>query len=171
MKYSRYSWSTWFVMKIFIKLTTYSMLKARDMEEEAYKWISDWGPLVNPFINYIFLPISRVVILLYQQAEPFWDNVYYGYVFPLYNYHIRDLVEPPFYLLQDISVKILIFNFSVYETLICIDLGTLVFIFLFLFACGDIVSFYYTMEMRKLYRKVKTEMELESEEEQSFRYI
>ena len=101
MKYSRYSWSTWFVLKIFIKLTTYSMLKARDMEEEAHKWITDWGPIVNPFIDYVFLPVSRIVIF-------FLDDDYYFFNGPLYNCYIKDLVEPPFYIIQDISVKILI---------------------------------------------------------------
>ena len=74
MKYSWYSWSTWFVLKIFIKLTTYSLLKARDMEEEAHKWITDWGPIVNPFIDYVFLPLSRIVLFFYNQMEAFSDD-------------------------------------------------------------------------------------------------
>ena len=142
MKYSRYSWSTWFVLKIFIKLTTYSMLKARDMEEEAHKWITDWGPIVNPFIDYFFLPVSRIVTFFYHQTEPFSDNVYYVYILPLYNGHIKNLLEPPLYLLQTMCFKIMIFNISVYETLICVDLGILVFLCFFLFAFGDIACFY-----------------------------
>ena len=166
----RYSWSTWFVLKIFIKLTTYSLLLARDMEEEAHKWISDWGPIVNPFIDYFFLPVSRLVIFFYHQMEPFSDNVYYVYILPLYNGYIRNLLEPLLYLLQTICFKIMIFNISVYETLICVDLGILVFICLFLFACGDIASFYWKMEMKKIFRKVEKDIELECEHEESLRY-
>ena len=170
IKYSRYSWSTWFVLKICIKLTTYSLLLARDMEEEAHKWISDWGPIVNPFIDYFFLPVSRLVIFFYHQTEPFSDNVYYVYILPLYNGYIRNLLEPLLYLLQTICFKIMIFNISVYETLICVDLGILVFICLFLFACGDIASFYWKMEMKKIFRKVEKDIELECEHEESLRY-
>jgi hypothetical protein len=64
----------------------------------------------------------------------------------------------------------MIFNISVYETLVCVDLGILVFICLFLFACGDIACFYWKMEMKKLYRKVRKDKELECEHEESLRY-
>ena len=83
-----------------------------------------------------------------------------------YTCYIKDLVEPPFYIIQDISVKILIFNLSFYETFICIDLGTLVFIFIFFFACRDIFCFYWKKKMKKIYRKVKNELELEYEYKQ-----
>merc|ERR1711936_1081502 len=140
LKYSKYSWSTWLVMKIWIKLTTYFMLKARDMEAEAYNWISDWGPLVNPFINFIFWPVSRLVVLFYEQTEHFWNSVYFEHLLPIYLYHIQHLIEPPFFLLQDISVKLLTLTFSIYEALLCIDYWTLVFVVLFLFAVGETAS-------------------------------
>ena len=136
------------------------------MEEEAHKWITDWGPIVNPFIDYVFLPVSRIATFFYNQMGAASDDEYYFFNGPLYNSYIKDLVEPPFYIIQDISVKILIFDLSFYETFICIDLGTLVFIFIFLFACRDIFCFYWKKKMKKLYRKVKLELELEYEQEE-----
>jgi len=50
-RYSRYSWLTWIVVKIILKVTTYTVLKADKMDEEAHTWITDWGPFVNPFIS------------------------------------------------------------------------------------------------------------------------
>ena len=156
-------WSTWFVLKIFIKLTTYSMLKARDMEEEAHKWITDWGPIGDPFIEYVFFSVSRIAILFFNQIEAFSEYDYYFINGPLYNCYIKYLIEPPFFILQDISVKILIFDLSFYETFIRIDLGSLVFIFIFFCACRDIFCFYWKKKMKKIYRKVKNELELEYE--------
>jgi len=156
MKYSRYSWSTWFVLKIFIKLTTYSMLKARDMEEEAHAWITDWGPIVNPFIDYIFFPVLRILTFLNQHMELFTEDVISDYLFPLY-----DFFEPFLTIVRDISVKLMLFNLAVYETLVCVDLGTLVFVILFLCACGDILCWHWQAQVMKIYKKVKREVDRE----------
>ena len=171
-KYSKYIWSTWFVMKIWIKLTTYSMLKARGQEIEAYNWITDWGPLVMPFVNWIFLPLSRLLLFFYEMTEPFWVSLYFENILPIYLRHLQHLVEPPFYMIQDFSVAILISSFSIFRAIQSIDWGTLVFVVLFLFACGESTSFYCKMKMRKMYRKLKKEIEmerLEIEEEQNLK--
>ena len=136
------------------------------MEEEAHRWITDWGPIVNPLIDYVFLSVFRIAIFFYNQMEAFSDDDCSFFNGPIYTCYIKDLVEPPFYIIQDISVKILIFNLSFYETFICIDLGSLVFIFIFLFACRDIFCFYWKKKMKKIYRKVKNELELEYEYKQ-----
>ena len=52
-RYSRYSWITWLVVKIILKVTTYTVLKADKMDAEAHTWITDWGPFVNPVISLV----------------------------------------------------------------------------------------------------------------------
>ena len=164
MKYSRYSWSTWFVLKIFIKLTTYSMLKARDMEEEAQAWITDWGPIVNPFIDYVFFPVFKIFMFINSYMDLITEDAIYDYIYPLY-----DLFEPVLTIIRDLSVKLMLFNFSVYETLVCVDLGTLVFIILFLCACGDILCWHWQARIMKIYRKVKRDVEMELGQENNGR--
>ena len=88
--------------------------------------------------------------------ELFTDDTINDYLFPLY-----DILKPFLDIIRDSCVKLLLFNISVYETLICVDLGTLVFILLFLYACADIVCFYWKMKMVKLYKKVKKDLEIE----------
>ena len=161
MKYSKFTWTTWLVFKIFIKLTTYSMLKARNMEEEANQWISDWGPIANPFIDYVFFPILHVFTFINYHMELFTDDIIDDYLFPLYGF-----LKPFLDFLRDSCVKLLLFNISVYETMICVDLGTLVFILLFLYACADIVCFYWKMKMVKIYEKVKKDIEIEYGQEE-----
>ena len=60
---------TWMVWKIFIKVTTYYVMKAMDMDAEAHSWITDWGPLVNTFLYFLQWPGSRLIIFLY--GEPY----------------------------------------------------------------------------------------------------
>ena len=159
LRYSRYTWGTWLVMKIFIKLTTYSMLKERDMEAEAHSWISDWGPLVNPFINFVFWPFSRLVTFFYHFNKSFWDDLYYEYILPIYILYLQHLVEPPLYIIQDTSVRFMVFF---YESLLGLNFGIVVFIIMFIFAIGDIASFYCHRKMKIMFRKVNREIELET---------
>ena len=171
MKYSRYSWGTWIVLKIFIKITTYSMLLAKDMEEEAYKWISDWGPLVNPFIDLIFLPGYRVIVFLYQQFEPFVNDIVFHKLIPLYESYLKVNLEPVVTLIHKLFVDIFWIRKSIYEALLHMDVGTVSFILLFFLACGEVACYYWKMEMKKTFRKVKKQMELEGFNDAHLRYI
>eukprot|EP00092_Neocalanus_flemingeri_P004222 GFUD01004542.1.p1 GENE.GFUD01004542.1~~GFUD01004542.1.p1 ORF type:complete len:360 (-),score=88.50 GFUD01004542.1:151-1080(-) len=110
------------------------------MEVEAYNWITNWGPLVNPFINYIFSPISRLVIFVYHLTEPFRDIIYYEHILPIYLFHFQHLVEPLFFMAQHFSVRFL-------ESLPGIDFEKLFPIIIFVFGCGGMVSVYCYMEI------------------------
>ena len=73
-RYSRYSWITWLVVKIILKVTTYTVLKADKMDAEAHTWITDWGPFVNPVIslvsNQLKITFNWVVCNLFRYAAP-----------------------------------------------------------------------------------------------------
>ena len=88
--------------------------------------------------------------------ELFTEDALYDYIYPLYN-----VLEPVLTIIRDISVKLMLFNFSVYEYFVCVDLGTLVFIILFLCACGDIMCWHWQAKIMKIYRKVKRDVEME----------
>jgi len=87
-RYSRYSWLTWIVVKIILKVTTYTVLKADKMDEEAHTWITDWGPFVNPVISLFSLAMKpsiwtlEIVGLKEPLAELGWhlykNSVFYG---------------------------------------------------------------------------------------------
>jgi len=87
-RYSRYSWLTWIVVKIILKVTTYTVLKADKMDEEAHTWITDWGPFVNPVISLFSLAMKpsiwtlEIVGLREPLAELGWhlykNSVFYG---------------------------------------------------------------------------------------------
>jgi hypothetical protein len=160
LRYSRYTWSTWLVMKVFIKLSTYYMLKGREMEAEAHSWITDWGPLVNPFVNFVLWPLSRVIKFFYRLDTPFWDSVYFEYILPMYILYLQPFVEPPLFLLQDTSVRCLLFFFEFFNGM---NYETMVFIIMFIFAIGDIASFYCHRKMKNLFKK---EIELETFEKE-----
>jgi len=140
------------------------MLKARDMDEEAQAWITDWGPIVNPFIDYVFFPVLRIFMFLNSYMDLFTEDIINDYILPFY-----DLLEPFLTIIRDISVRLMLFNFSVYETLVCVDLGTLVFIILFLYACGDILCWHWQARIMKIYRKVKKDVEMELDQENNAR--
>ena len=72
---------------------------------------------------------------------------------------LLDFGLPFIVIIRNLSVKLMLFNFSVYRTLVCIDLVTHVFIILFLFACGDILRWHWQTQVMKMYRKVKREVE------------
>merc|ERR1711915_340190 len=139
LRYSRYTWGSWFILKVFIKVSTYYALKARDLNTEAYSWITDWGPLVNPFINFILWPFSRVVVFAYSLHSPFWDWIYFQYIVPFYYLYLQDMVEPPLLYVQDISVRIILW---VFENLVSMNIGTVIFIFMILYGISDIISYY-----------------------------
>ena len=145
MKYSRYSWTTWIVFKIFAKLTKYSVLKSKGREAEANTWISDWGPLVNPFIDYFFFPVLKMI---YNFMKPYPDDLYRTFLFPLYHCHLKHRLGPVLFFLKGIFVKFLHFNSSVSKTFIC-DFGTLSFICIYCYAFGDILWFYWKNRVKE----------------------
>ena len=136
LRYSKYIWCTWVVWKIFIKLTTYYVMKAMDMNTEAHSWITDWGPLVNTFIHILQWPGSKLILFLYG--------------------------EPYLFFPQDSSVRSMVFFF---DSLICMNYWTIVFIIMFMYAIWDIASFYGHRRMKALVRQIIKEIELEASEE------
>ena len=82
-RYSRYSWITWLVVKIILKVTTYTVLKADKMDAEAHTWITDWGPFVNPVISLVSNQLKMfqklVCFFTFLNMQPF------QVVKPLYN--------------------------------------------------------------------------------------
>ena len=149
LTYNKFSWTTWIIFKIFIKLTTYSMLKDKGMEEEASQWISDWGPLVNPFIDYVFHPVLRVFMFFNYHMGIFTDDVIHDYLFTVHN-----LLKPFLVLLKHYSMKLLLFKISVYKTSFHVDLRTVFFGVLLLNTLASIVNFYKNFRLAKVYRKV-----------------
>ena len=156
LRYSRYTWGSWFILKVFIKVSTYYALKARDLNTEAYSWITDWGPLVNPFINYILWPFSRVVVFVYSFHSPFWDWIYFHYIVPFYFLYLQDVVEPPLLYAQDISVRIILW---VFENLVGMNIGTVIFIFMILYGISDIISYYGKQKVNLLIKEMQLEYE------------
>ena len=77
LKYLRYGW---LVIKILIKVTTYYMLKERDMLTEAHNWITDWGPI----LNLVFYPLSRILVFIYNLRTTLWDTIYFDYILAVY---------------------------------------------------------------------------------------
>ena len=148
MKYFCYWFTIWLVLKIFVKLTSYSLLMSSGRVEEATTCIHDWGPLVNTFIYYVFIPVSKITMFFYNHVKPFSDDLYRTFLFPLYHCHVKHLLEPALLILRDISIKLLLLNTSVYKTFF-FHLGTLSFIFIFCYACGDIIWIYQKNKMKK----------------------
>ena len=125
------------VWKIFIKVTTYYVMKAMDMDAEAHSWITDWGPLVNTFVYFLQWPGSRLIIFLYG--------------------------EPYLFFLRDSSVRCMVFFF---DSLVGMNYWTIVFIIMLIYAVWDIVSFYGHRKMKMLVRQVIREIELEASEKE-----
>ena len=139
------------------------MLKGRDMEDEAHSWITDWGTLVNPFINFVLWPLSRVLMFFYRLDTSFWDSVYFEYILPMYIFYLQPFVEPLLFLLQDTSVRCLVFFFEFFNGM---NYETMVFIIIFIFAIRDIASFCCNRKIKKLVRQIKREIELETLEKE-----
>ena len=155
IKYSKFSWTTWIIYKIFIKLTTYSILKDRGMEEEANQSLSDWGPIADPFIAYVVFPGLRLVMIFIYPIEQFTDDIINDYLVPLY-----DILKPFLVLLRDLSSQLLLFHFSVSETgWVCvhyIDSTTFVSTLLILYAFANTFCF--------IWKKI---VEMEDDQEES----
>jgi len=165
LRYSRYTWGSWFILKVFIKVSTYYALKARDLNTEAYSWITDWGPLVNPFINFILWPFSRVVVFAYSLHSPFWDWIYFQYIVPFYYLYLQDVVEPPLLYVQDISVRIILW---VFENLVGMNIGTVIFIFMILYGISDIISYYGKQKVDLLIKEMQ--LEYQKKKKQSLKF-
>ena len=130
------------VWKIFVKVTTYYMMKAMFLDAEAHSWITDWGPIVNTFVTILQWPGSRLIIFLYG--------------------------EPYLFSLQDSSVRCMVFFF---DSLITMNYWTIVFIMMLIYAIWDITSFYGHRKMKMLVRQVIREIEMEASDKESDEHI
>ena len=142
LKYSKYSWITWMVIKNYIMLN--------DMEVEIYRWIYDWGPHL---IDFVLWPMSKFVYFFYQQSETFSETFYYEDILPIYSLYIDDLFISSLYTIDDMSIINMVF---LYSTTIWMDF---LFLILLMFLCGDIARIYFEHNFRQLYRVVSGELE------------
>jgi len=148
-KYSMFTWSTWIVLKLFIKFSAYSVLKSSNREEEAHKWITDWGPLANPFIQYIFYPSYKVVMYFLHHEEPIFEDIYETSITYLDNCLIKIIPDTLLCILQDITVKILIFKITIHRAMFSIHFGIFMLIVLVGLSCKEIFCYYRKITEKK----------------------
>ena len=141
----KYSWSAWIVLKLFIKLSTYSMLKSNNREEEAYKWITDWGPFFNPFIEYVFHPSYKVIMYFLNYKEQIFET----FSEPPIAYLMQDILDNLFCSLHCATLNILFLRMTLYRAIISVDLGTLVLIVLFCLSFIVIFCFCWKIAAKK----------------------
>ena len=121
------------------------MLKSNNREEEAYKWITDWGPFFNPFIEYVFHPSYKVIMYFLNYKEQMFETISE----PPIAYLMQDILDNLFCSLHCATLNILFLRMTLYRAIISVDLGTLVLIVLFCLSFIVIFCFCWKIAAKK----------------------
>ena len=141
LKYSKYSWIAWLVIKCLMAF-----------ELGILPWIFEWGSVFNNFINIVVLCVSRLIFFFLPLTEPCWDiwEVFYSkHTFNIYFVYLLNLARGPVEVFKD-AVDYL------YLTNARLDIGFLIF---FMIVCGDITHIVCELKIRNMYRDVRKDLE------------